>query len=150
SLKEGIAAAGQKGTPKPRIIKATTLADITSYYEHVAASEGTELSPHRAEALKILKDLQADPESLHNFKRQVLVQQGLELLDEDACPLCDTSWDMKELQAHLQQKLNQANEAAVLLGKLEEAVQPLANNLEDIKRAAAKVIATCALADPKL
>jgi hypothetical protein len=97
-----------------------------------------------------LKGLQKAPESLQSFRRQVLLQQGLELLDDDSCPLCDTAWNMSELQVHLEQKLEAAKKAAETLASLQNAVQPILDNYEEIQLAATKLIQICNLAEPKL
>ena len=151
SVKQGVLISEEMSKKRPqKLNKATTLSEIASFCEHLAATQNVELTRRRTDALKVLRDLQGDPEALRTFRRQVLVRQGLELVDEDSCPLCDKPWNMAELQSHLQKKLSRANEAAVLLGKLEDDIQPFVNNLEDIGRAAAKVIATCALVEPKV
>lgn len=152
-LKEGVVPTDQKSkaAPPQRISKTSAAADIGSWEQRLTAAESAELATHRAAARKILEeDLQANPEALRNFKRQVLVQQGLELLDEDACPLCDQAWNLAALKAHLQHKLAKATEAAALLQKLEGEIAPLLSNLEEIKSAGAKIAALCTQAEPKL
>jgi recombinational DNA repair ATPase RecF len=150
SLKEGVIATGDKAQPTQRIAKATAIADLASFHENVSSANNDAISAARNAVQGILQGLKGDPETLRSFKRQILVQQGLEALEEDACPLCDKAWDRGELEIHLQQKLIKATEAAERLLKLQEAAQPIAENLEDLKRSAAKITATCALFDPKI
>lgn len=150
SLKAGVVAPADKAQPKQKITKAAAVGDITLFDERLAEAQSTKISKSRDEALGILKNLRADPDALQNFRRQVLVQQGLELLEEDACPLCDNAWNMKELQAHLEQKLAKAAEAAKVLQKLQQAIQPIADKLEDIRQSAKKLISNYKLAEAKL
>jgi hypothetical protein len=45
---------------------------------------------------------------LDMIKRQPFLQDGLGFIDGPNCPLCDTSWDIDELRAHIRGKLQQS------------------------------------------
>lgn len=150
SLKEGVVSAGDTGKTKPKIIKAVAITDLASLNESLAALNAESMKTARADALAILKDLTSDAEALRAFKTQILVQQGLKLVDEDLCPLCDVAWERAELEAHLQEKLSKASKTAEKLKVLESALQPIIDNLDDITTSVAKVATICALLDPKI
>ena len=151
SLKGGVAASDDtKQKPKQKLSKNTAVADMSLFDQDIAAAEAINLVQFRASALAILKDLQGNPQLLRSFKRQVLVQQGLELLEDGLCPLCETAWDIDTLRTHLQQKLIEAQETSDLLKELSEAAKPVSMNLQSIALAADKLIAMCALSEPKI
>jgi RecF/RecN/SMC N terminal domain len=149
SLKEGVTSASDKALVKPKLIKKIAIADIIAFHEHIATATNDVLSQKRVDAITILEDLNAKPEALRSFRRQVLIQQGLELLEEDSCPLCDKTWVMDELQAYLEQKLTGATVAAETLRNLRLAVHSIIDNLLDIERATNKIIELCESGEPK-
>lgn len=150
SLKEGIVADENKGAAKPRVSKPTALSEVAAYQQQLAAAEEAAIAKNRQDALALLAELVADPAALKSFRRKILIEQGLALLDEDGCPLCDTAWDMAELAAHLQDKVAKASEASAVLKQLSDAVQPIINSLEDVERSAKKIVQMCGLAEPKI
>ena len=149
SLKSGVVTEKPEGTVT-RIAKVSAQSEIGSFKEEVAKAGDVEHSQARTNALTILKELQSNPERLRGFQRQTLFQQGLDLLEEDACPLCDTAWDLGSLKEHLTKKLALAEEAAAILESLQDAIQPIVNNYKGMSAAAAKLVTTCSLAEPKL
>ena len=50
-----------------------------------------------AAVAKALDALTSDPDILKGFRQKVLVEQGIALIDEEVCPLCDTVWDLESL-----------------------------------------------------
>ncbi len=92
--------------------KETALADLAALMTLV--SDGLE-TPTAAVTETLLKDyaaLEADPKLFDLIKRQPLIEDGLDLIDGPQCPLCDTSWDIEKLKAHLREKLKKSAAAA--------------------------------------
>ena len=150
SLKEGVVPAAGEAPPKGRVIKANALADIGELHKELTVADAEEMAGNRSSALAILKQLSGDADALSNFRKQVLIEQGLELLESDACPLCDTAWDMGELRAHLGQKLAKAAVAAEQLKKLETSLQPLTNNIQTFCRKTDALVGMCNLLEPAI
>lgn len=150
SLKEGVVSVGDTGKPKSKIIKAVALTDLASLNDNLASVGSTPLVKARADALAIISNLTNDAEALRAFRTQVLVQQGLKLVDDDLCPLCDVAWQKAELEAHLQEKLAKASKTAEQLQVLEDTLQSVIDNLSDITNAVGKAVAACGLLDPKI
>lgn len=150
SIKEGVVADESKGPVKFRVIKATALSELASYQQHVFATGDTALQKNRQDAIEILTTLTGNPAALKSFRCKILIEQELELLDEDACPLCDTAWDMAVLKVHLEDKVAKAAEASAMLKKLSDAVQPVIDNLENVEISAKKVVQTCGNTEPKI
>ncbi len=92
--------------------KETALAELAPLIE--LSAEGLE-TPTAAVTETLLKDyaaLEADPKLSDLIKRQPLIEDGLDLVDGPQCPLCDTSWDIEKLKAHLRAKLDKSAAAA--------------------------------------
>jgi recombinational DNA repair ATPase RecF len=149
SIKAGVAADENKGGPaKPRLSKAGTLADLATYGERAAHTTGPALKKAESEGALILAKFTESPALLKSVKQKLLVEQGLELVDDESCPLCDNAWDMNELRIHLQGKLTKATEAATIMDDLANTVQPVLEALESVVIAANKLVQACANADP--
>jgi len=114
SIKAGVVADGSKGPAKPRLSKAAALGDLTAYGERVAEAKGSAIKKAASTGLAILINLTENPVLLTSIKQKLLVEQGLGLIDEDSCPLCDNAWDINDLRAHLKEKLAKATEATTL------------------------------------
>ncbi|MFA6585525.1 MAG: chromosome segregation protein SMC, partial [Candidatus Paceibacterota bacterium] len=120
SLKGGIIVAAGKPDPKPEIKKVQALADHKALMDRLSETETDALLGAKTRALEILETLRDNPELSRSLKRRVLLRTGLELIDDPECPLCETVWDIVELRAHLQEKIQGAKEASELLATYEK------------------------------
>lgn len=150
SIKEGVVSDESKVPAKPRLSKAATQADLAGYQQHVAAASDAVLKKCASDADAALTKLTDDPAVLKSFRQKVLVEQGLVLIDDDVCPLCDTAWDMDALKAHLLDKMARASAASAVLDELAKCVQPIVDNLESVAIAAKKIVHTCGIVEPKI
>ena len=149
SIKAGVIADASKAA-KPRLSKTGALGDLAAYDERVAAATNAEMQKAITEASGILNKLTESPALLKSIKQKLLVEQGLELLGEECCPLCDNPWDINELKLHLEEKLSKATEAAAIMTTLSNTVQPVLENLETLALAAKKIVQACGNADPAI
>ncbi len=74
---------------------------------------------------KKLSELRRDPMLLRSLSQQQLLELGIDLIDDNSCPLCDRRWNNVDLKAHLEQKIAQASAA----GRFLEELQTLERNL---------------------
>jgi hypothetical protein len=74
----------------------------------------------------------SDPDILKGFRQKILVEQGIALIDDEACPLCDTAWDLEKLKTHLQEKLSKASAASAILEKLTTVTPPPASSMQSM------------------
>jgi DNA repair exonuclease SbcCD ATPase subunit len=82
------------------------------------------------------------PELRTALRQRSLVESGLQLADEPACPLCDTPWELDALIAHLRKKLEASKEAQVVERELKNSAQELSTKvtaLHTVVDAAAKL-----------
>ena len=136
SFKAGIA------SPQPgaqaTVAKATALADVSALEFAVTAGEPTQLAQHRESAKIALEKLKGDGKALALARHHGFFTTGLDLVTENACPLCDTEWDGEELRAHLRKKLLGVQEIEETLGALRASLnairQALAGRLQAVER----------------
>lgn len=98
--------------------KETALGDLKALSDAVSGGSLRATEGDISSILKSLARLQADPGLLTSIRRRTLVSGGLDLLDGPLCPLCDTSWDIEALRAHLQGKLQKSREAEAMRDEL--------------------------------
>jgi RecF/RecN/SMC N terminal domain len=76
------------------------------------------------------------------LRQRSLVESGLQLADEPACPLCDEPWELDALIAHLRGKLEASKEAQMVDQELQDGAQQLsakALSLKSVVDAVAKL-----------
>lgn len=123
------------GQKKPAIAKEVALADLAALVTALESGEPDALKESRESALADLKKLQEDEKALSLARAHGFITTGLELVIEDACPLCDTPWDADALREHLKSKLLSAEAIGALLENLAKAISAIMGGLEE--RAAA-------------
>ena len=107
-IKEGVLAGSGKDA-KVRLSKARTLTDLANYESYASAIASDALRESAGKVHSVLEKFTANSTMLKGFRQKVLVEQGLALIDDEACPLCDTAWNLEELKAHLAQKIGKAS-----------------------------------------
>lgn len=139
SFKTGVAAP-QEAAKKPALRKAAALADLAALQSAIAGGEPAALGQARHDAKTALEKLRDDEQALALARRHGFIKTGLELVTEDACPLCDTPWEAEALREHLRKKLLSAAEIAKLLDQLRVDINavlgPLADRIQAIEHVA--------------
>jgi hypothetical protein len=129
SFKEG-APEGSKEGKQPSVAKDVALADLTALSTTIQSGEPNELKEHRQSGFASLKKLKEDEKALSLARAHGFITTGLDLVAEDACPLCDKPWDADELRAHLKAKLLNAKEIGTLLENLGNANEAIIGGIE--------------------
>lgn len=129
SFKEGAAEEG-KDAKKPCVAKDIALADLTVLSAAIHSGEPDDLKEHRESALAALKKLKEDEKALTLARAHGFITTGLDLVTDDACPLCDKPWNADELRAHLKAKLLSAAEIGTLLERLDNANDAIIDGIE--------------------
>jgi RecF/RecN/SMC N terminal domain len=147
-LKTGLAA-GTVTTATP-LRKAVATAEIEAFNQAQTALVSPAFGKSVADATALVKALAENTLLLKTFRREVLVKQGIELLEEDACPLCDLPWNTADLLGHLQEKLSLVGEATKALDAIQAAITPIKAELVAFEQSAKKLILIGARLDPKI
>lgn len=79
-----------------------------------------------------LHAIRADPELLHSMKRIELIRLGLELVETDACPLCDRHWTQNELDSYLRRKVDKAKDANDLVDEINSLASAMNEHINDV------------------
>ncbi|MGY4497907.1 hypothetical protein ACVWYH_001838 [Bradyrhizobium sp. GM24.11] len=149
ALKAGINPDAEHGASQP-FSKLSANNDLASFLKRLAVSQETTIAGAKSEAVADLAQLTDDPALLRVVKQRALVERGLELVEGDACPLCDGPWEMALLAAHLQEKIAKADAASTVLKQLALAIDPLAAHLRAMALDAGKVAEWCEKANPPI
>ncbi len=138
SFKAGVATP-KDAKEKPPLSKAVALADLSVLQSAIIGGEPGVLVENRKVAKSVLEKLRDDKQSLTLARRHGLIKTGLELIIEDACPLCDKPWKVDELREHLRRKLLSAEDIEQLLQQLRANInavlQSLSKRIHAIERA---------------
>lgn len=145
SLKDGLAVKTSEGQ---RIPKARSVADIKAVRDALAALAGAETKVLLDDAITRTKALADDPQAVAGTKQESFLRSGLELALAEACPLCDTQWDLGKLKAHIQEKISRFEEIAKKKAALGTKLVPLAQMLSDLDTAFAPLVQDAALHKP--
>ena len=103
SLKDGLAT---PGPAHPRhSSKSQALADIRAAREALAEIVGVTTTACVAEVEADVRALASDPTVATGVAQDDFYAAGMGLIANDACPFCDTPWDLDDLRAHVQTKI---------------------------------------------
>lgn len=147
SFKAGVAVP-QGETKKPTLRKAAALVDITALQSYIKAGEPSDLAEYRKSAKTIFEKLKDDEKALMLARQYGFIKTGLDLITEDACPLCDAEWKADELREHLSEKLLSAKETEQLLEKLRIKINAILQSLSERIQAVERAIQYSKLLKP--
>jgi ABC-type multidrug transport system ATPase subunit len=112
----------------PAFNKASAVRDVLALTS--AITQPTTLQTATGHLTVALDELAADPSIMSALHHRSLVETGLHLVTEPACPLCDLSWpDMETLKAHLRAKLDRSEAAANLQRRILAAAAAVSTEL---------------------
>lgn len=138
-LKDGVTTAVTK---PQKIVKVQAAHDLKSLSAAMEATLHSEKWLERAGAIAAeISELAADPSAKKGVTVESFYSAGLKIIEEEACPFCDTEWDLKKLKAHIQQKLELLKQAAKKRAAIEKKVRALVEPLESVTYALGAVTA---------
>lgn len=139
SFKTGIAASTQ--TEEKKVLrKAVALADLSALQSAIKGGEPATLVENVLKAKTSLEKLRDDEQALKLARRFGFFKTGLDLITEDACPLCDISWNADELRERLRRKLLSGKETDQLLEQLRGNISVILQSLSERTRAVERTI----------
>ena len=106
-----------------------------------ASEDDSTFKALQALALESLNQLKTKPQLLQNISKQALYDNGIKLVLEELCPLCDTTWDIEKLKLHIQNKITDNKTAVANKDKIIAAsdalkikLKSLSTDVESIKK----------------
>lgn len=139
SFKAGVATP-KDSEEKPALRKAVALADLSALQSAIKGGEPAALVENRQTAKTVLEKLRDDEQALKLARWHGFIKTGLDLITENACPLCDTEWNADELREHLRNKLLSAEETGQLLGQLQDNINAILQSLSERTQAVDRAI----------
>lgn len=123
-LTEGLEAQDQQA--KPQQSRESALRDFDALAEAVTNISDETGSKALESIVAGLERLKHEPALERSIKRLELLETGVELVDTDECPLCETIWDAAELRARLKRRLQESRSAAEVRTAIELAASTIA------------------------
>ncbi|MDH5134300.1 MULTISPECIES: AAA family ATPase [unclassified Microbacterium] len=112
--------------------RASAIRDIEAVTSYLA--EHKDLDTAVSDLDTGLTELEADPAVLDALKHRQLVEAGLPLVINTACPLCDLEWpDVASLRQHLNDKLVRSETAAKLQQRIQTAAGKVTGQLRGVR-----------------
>ncbi len=132
SLKDGLVA--ELPTAQTRHIpKIQALADIQKLHDIFASiTSETENSTYTT-IIKELESLKNDPGAKDGMAREHFLKSAVSLIDSEACPLCDTPWEVVDLKELINTKLKHFEILSKKLNGIEISLRPLKLILEELR-----------------
>ncbi len=130
SLKEGVTA---PGSVKPRIVKQQASSDLSGLCSLLENPAPHLVLDHLGQVKQVFETLRSSPSLLQSLKREGFLRSGMGLIGPQGCPFCDAEWEQDLLREHIQQKLNDAQQASSLRSKLLMAAQPIEEHYKDVE-----------------
>ena len=79
-----------------------------------------------------LGKIRSDPGALRSLKRIELYRRGMDLIETDACPLCDLPLNQEKLKDQLRSKIESASDAKSVLDKIEASSKDLRAQIDTL------------------
>ena len=125
------AGAKTDSAPKP-FNKAAAVRDVEAVSNYL--SDRPALDEAASELTTALAELEEDPTVLDALRHRQLVEVGLPLVSDAACPLCDAAWeDAATLREHLNAKLARSEAAARLQQRIQAASGKVTAQLRSLR-----------------
>lgn len=132
------------------IAREVALADLNTLAEAMAKGEPESQKQPRHDALEALNKLKEDKKALLLARQHGLISTGLDLVDGDACPLCDKPWDAEELRSYLRDKLLSSKAMGELLESLSSNLRSISFEIAEWLAALKKVAQYADKLEPKI
>jgi hypothetical protein len=142
SFKAGMAT--PKGAEEKKTLRKTVAqADLLALQSAIKGGEPPVFIENQQKAKTVLEKLRGDEQALKLALQHGLIKTGLDLITENACPLCDTEWKADELRDYLRKKLLSAKETEQLLMHLRNNINAILQFSTERMQAIERTIQYC-------
>jgi len=147
SVKDGLSVVSEKA--KVTVSKAIALTDLQSTKELFDNFTSATSTKRNEELARNISDLKETGEYEKGVERQDLLNRALNLVDDEKCPVCDTSWKPEDLIALLKEKLLKLEATLTAKEKLTTALEPVATEMASLGKAFGKMASLGSALEPK-
>ena len=146
SFRDGMAAVGP--AVLQRIPKTSAVASIRTARESLATLNSSAVTAVVASVADDLRILASNPGLAAAAKREAFYTVGMELIETEACPLCDIRWDIAEIKRHIQTKIRDLEELSRKREAVEGKIAPLIEILSNVRAMITALVDYAVLATP--
>lgn len=147
SVKDGLTVASEKS--KKAILKSIVIADLIAAKELVDGFSATPSIEEHQDLDQRIKDLMKSGEYEKGIDKREMLTRAMYLIDDNSCPVCDTTWKPEDLLALIRQKLSKLEAILEEKKALNEKLEPMAVTIGSLEHAVQKVIDIAKSLDPK-
>jgi hypothetical protein len=123
SLKDGLVTAAAPGQPL-RVSKIQATSDLKKLKELTERIASPEITEPLFALIEKLTELSADSALIGNVTKDKFLKTAIALIENDACPVCDTTWNPIELKEHIAEKLKHFEAVAKKRAAFESELAP--------------------------
>lgn len=131
SFKDGLTSLAPSGHGV-RVPKAQAAADLAKLKGSLSALSSAENVAFWKTVEGELLAFAADPVAMQGATRERFLRDALQFLDQEACPVCDTPWDLGKLRDHINEKLSRFDAVSRRRHELEGKIAPLVSSLQSL------------------
>jgi len=130
NFKDGVEAA--PGTQPSRVPKKAATDDLKTLRDLIAGLTTGAVVAVAENADRELEGLSADPWVESSLARDDFYAKGLSLIEGDACPYCDKTWDPAALRHHIEDKRKRLEKVDIKRNTAVNALVPLAKHFKQL------------------
>ena len=146
SIKDGMIASSPA---KPQLIpKAQAITDIKAARKAIAEISSDSTKTRVAEVTADLAALGEDPAVVASVQWETLYATGMKLMEAEACPFCDTPWDLEDLKKRIRVKIDHLKEVSLKRKAVEAKIAPLITIIRKAQAATNTLAGYAPLATP--
>lgn len=141
SLRDGMATA----TPlqSPPLSKQHAASDIQALKKSLCVfADPATTTAHKALA-DTISALDTDPQLAQAATREGFLRSAINMICEDACPVCDTVWEQTKLKAHITEKLVKFDKFSKARIALEKSILPILTQIREAENSLSIVSRHC-------
>jgi hypothetical protein len=138
SLHDGLKTNAKNSTPA-KINKTEATSDLKTTRDSIAALAVAEIVVECTDLHAQITDLSADPAIADSVSKEKFLRTAISLINEAACPVCDTEWDIDVLRSLVETKLKKFELATKTRTVLENRLQPIVDLLSGLHDAIAAI-----------
>lgn len=148
SLKDGLGTSGL--IQASRIPKLQAIEDLNEAKAEIEALTSLSTTAALDRVREDLQSLASDPALASGMVMEGFYTNGFKLITREACPFCDTPWDLALLRDHVQRKISHLREVTLRRKATEEKLAPLIERLRKAQMSFKNILGHAAHANPPL
>ncbi|MDD4995073.1 MAG: AAA family ATPase [Patescibacteria group bacterium] len=126
-----------KSPAVPKVNKVSATADLKTWREVSQKMTAESVRSECSELKDQLTVLSSNPIVTESVTREKFLRSAIDFVTEEACPVCDTKWDISTLQGIIRSKLEGFEEITKMRASLENRLEPIITLVDSLDNATA-------------